>query len=253
MTNTPGNTYGWGIINAALSVDSARKLDNVSPVIQHTQPFTVTANTGPITMNARIFDNGIIRNWTNQAPMIYFRKSTDGGTTWSAFTAAVYTTLNLDTFSFPITGSALGTTVQYYFAAQDIALPTPLITTLPGGGSGINPPGTTAPPTRFTYVVQVTGINTISSEIPNSFNLYNNYPNPFNPATKIKFDIAKQTNAKITVYDLTGRQVAVIVNQQMNPGKYEISFDASNYSSGVYFYKLETGYFTSVRKMLLVK
>ena len=253
MSNTPGNTYGWGIINAALSVDSARKLDNVAPVIQHTQPFTVTANTGVITMKARIFDNGIIRNWTNQAPLIYFRKSTDGGVTWTSFTAAVYNALNLDTFSFPITGSALGTTVQYYFAAQDIALPSPLITTLPGGGFGINPPGTTPPPTRFTYLVQVTGITPVGNEIPNSFNLYNNYPNPFNPATKIKFDIAKQTNAKLTVYDLTGRQVAVIVDQQMNPGKYEISFDAAKYASGVYFYKLETGYFTNVKKMLLVK
>src|SRR5205814_4353354 len=52
MSNTPGNTYGWGIINAALSVDSARKLDNVAPVIQHTQPFTATAITGIITMKA---------------------------------------------------------------------------------------------------------------------------------------------------------------------------------------------------------
>ena len=253
MSNTPGNTYGWGIINAALSVDSARKLDNVAPVIVHTQPFTSTFNTGVITMKARIFDNGIIRNWTNQAPLLYFRKSTNNGATWSAYTASNYTALSADTFSFPITGSALGTRVEYYFAAQDIALPNPLITTLPGGGSGIFPPGTNAPPVRFTYDVLITGITPVTGIVPDVFKLYNNFPNPFNPSTKIKFDIPSQTSAKLVVYDMLGREVAVLVNEELKAGRYEISFDAAKYSSGVYFYKLETAQFSDVRKMLLVK
>ena len=253
MSNTPGNTYGWGIINAALSVDSARKLDNVAPVIQHTQPFIATANTGVITMKARIFDNGIIRNWTNQAPLLYFRKSTNNGTTWTPYTASNYSVISADTFSFPITGSAMGTRVEYYFAAQDIALPTPLITTLPGGGSGIFPPGTSAPPTRFAFDILLTGIRPVSSVIPNEFKLYNNFPNPFNPSTKITFDIPKQGSAKITVYDLLGRETAVLVNEVLKPGKYELNFDASRVASGVYFYKLETSQFTDVKKMLLIK
>src|SRR4030095_15698108 len=122
-SNSPNNQMGWGIIDASLSVDSARKLDNTPPVIQHTQPFTSTANTGVITMKARITDNGIIRNWTNEAPLLYFRKSTDGGINWTSFTPSAYNSVNRDTFFFPITGSANGTVVQYYFAAQDIALP----------------------------------------------------------------------------------------------------------------------------------
>ena len=65
---------GWGIPDASLSVDSARKLDNTAPVIQHTQPFTSTVNNGVITMNARITDNGIIRNWTNEAPPLYLQE-----------------------------------------------------------------------------------------------------------------------------------------------------------------------------------
>jgi serine protease AprX len=252
-TNSPNNQMGWGIIDASLAVDSARKLDNSLPVIQHTQPFTNTSNNGVITMKARITDNGIIRNWTNEAPRLYFRKSTDNGVSWTSYTAANYSAQNLDTFSFQITGSVNGTRVEYYFAAQDIALPTPKMATLPAGGSGVNPPGSTAPATRFTFTVGTVGINPVSSEIPEKFGLYNNYPNPFNPLTKIKFDIAKLTNTKLVVFDITGREVETLLNEAVNAGKYEISFDASTLSSGVYFYKLVTNEFTETRKMLLIK
>ncbi len=252
-SNSPNNTLGWGIIDAQQSVDSARKLDNVPPAILHTQPFTATTNNGIITMTARIFDNGIIRLWQNQAPMIYFRKSTNNGGTWSSYTSVTANLVSADTFSFQITGSVNGTTVEYYFAAQDIALPNPLLSTLPAGGSGINPPGTTAPPTRFSYYVGVVGVTPISGEVPNSFKLYNNFPNPFNPSTKIKFDIAKQSVTKIRVYDLTGKVVAELVNLELAPGRYEINFNASDYASGVYFYKLETASYTEVKKMILIK
>jgi serine protease AprX len=250
---SPNNNIGWGIIDASLAVDSARKLDNTAPVIQHAQPFSNTSNNGIITMKAKISDNGIIRNWTNEAPLMYFRKSTNNGSTWSAYTAANYSAVSRDTFSFPVTGSVNGTLVEYYFAAQDIALPTPKISTLPVGGSGVTPPGSTAPSTRFIYSVGMVGINPLSGEIPERFSLYANYPNPFNPVTKIKFDIAKQTNAKLVVYDITGRIVETIVNEQLSAGRYELSFDASMLSSGVYFYKLETNDFVDTRKMLLVK
>ncbi|MFI5211321.1 MAG: S8 family serine peptidase [Ignavibacteria bacterium] len=250
---SPNNTMGWGIIDASLAVDSARKLDNTPPVILHTQPFTNTTNNGVITMKAKITDNGIIRNWTNEAPLLYYRKSTDGGVNWTSFAAANYSAFNLDTFSFPIPGSVNGTTVQYYFAAQDIALPTPKMSTLPSGGSGINPPGTTAPPTRFQYTVGVTGINPVSTEIPDRFALYANYPNPFNPVTKIRFDIASATNAELVIFDILGRKVASVINERLNPGKYAVSYDAGALSSGVYFYKLVTDNYTDTRKMLLVK
>jgi subtilisin family serine protease len=251
-SNSPNNLIGWGIIDASLSVDSARKLDNTPPTILHTQPFTNTSNNGVITMKARIFDNGIIRNWTNEAPLLYYRKSTDGGLNWTSYTAANYTAINLDTFSFPISGSVDGTTVQYYFAAQDIALPAPMMSTLPVGGTGINPPGTNPPPTRFSYTVGVTGI-TAGNEIPDKFNLYDNYPNPFNPVTTIKFDIANESFVKLEVFDILGREVASVVNQELKAGKYTVSFDASKYSSGIYFYKLITTDFVHTKKMLLVK
>jgi hypothetical protein len=256
-TNSPNNQMGWGIIDASLAVDSARKLDNTPPVILHTQPFTMTMDTGVITMKALIRDNGIIRNWTNQAPLLYYRKSFNGGSNWTSYTALNYSAKNLDTFSFPIPGSSPATVVQYYFAAQDIALPVPKISTLPAGGSGVNPPGTTAPPTAFQYVVAILGITPISNEIPERFNLYANYPNPFNPVTKIRFDLAnvkgETQNVRLIIYDITGREVTTLVNRELKAGRYEVTFDGSSVSSGVYFYKLVTSDFVDTKKMLLVK
>ncbi|MGA2669484.1 MAG: S8 family peptidase, partial [Ignavibacteria bacterium] len=252
-TNNPNNTYGWGIINAQLSVDSARKLDNQPPVILHTLPFTTTSNTGVITMKSKITDNGIIRLWTNQAPLLYFRKSTDNGITWTAYTAVTNSYMNLDSFFFPITGSIAGTKVEYYFAAQDIALPNPLLATLPAGGSGINPPGTTPPPTRFSYTVVTTGISRNNNEIPKEFKLYNNYPNPFNPSTVIKFDLASQSHAKLVLYDVLGREVLGLIDENLKAGSYSIELKADNLPSGVYFYKLVTDSYVDTKKMLLIK
>ena len=252
-SGSPNNTMGWGILNASLAVDSARKLDNTAPVILHAQPFTATNLNTAFTMKAKITDNGIIRNWTNEAPLLYFRKSTDGGSTWTAFTSVNYSAVNLDTFSFSITGSVNGTTVQYYFAAQDIALPIAKMSTLPAGGSGITPPGSTAPPTRFQYTVGIVGIEPVSNEVPNVYKLYTNYPNPFNPVTGIKFDIVKNTNAKLFVYDILGRVVETLVNGDITAGKYEVNFDGSSFSSGVYFYKLVTSDFVDTKKMLMLK
>jgi len=87
--------------------------------------------------------------------------------------------------------------------------------------------------------------------------LYPNYPNPFNPETKIKYRISKAGEIKIAVYDILGQEVAVLVNQHLNPGSYEVLFNAnlngSILSSGIYFYKLTTPNFTEIRKMVLVK
>jgi len=88
---------------------------------------------------------------------------------------------------------------------------------------------------------------------PSSFNLYQNYPNPFNPATSIKFSIAEKGNVKLNVYDVNGRKVAELLNGEKEPGNYEISFDASKLSSGVYFYELRSAGFFQSKKMILMK
>jgi len=104
-----------------------------------------------------------------------------------------------------------------------------------------------------TLTVTPLGITSIGNSVPGKFYLYQNYPNPFNPSTEIVFDIAKAGNVKLTVYDISGRKVAELLNTAYNPGKYMEHFDASNYASGVYFYKLETPEYTSIRKMMLIK
>jgi len=97
------------------------------------------------------------------------------------------------------------------------------------------------------------GITNISTAVPDKFVLYQNYPNPFNPSTKIRFDIPKSSLVKLVVYDMLGREVAVLVNSKIKPGSYEYQWDGSDLTSGVYFYRIQTAEFTQIRKMILIK
>lgn len=97
------------------------------------------------------------------------------------------------------------------------------------------------------------GIEPISSTMPAQFKLYQNHPNPFNPVTDIKFDITKSTNVKLTVVNLLGQEVEILVNQNLVAGSYTADWNASNFASGVYFYKLVAGEFVDVKKMVLLK
>jgi len=92
-----------------------------------------------------------------------------------------------------------------------------------------------------------------SDQLPAHFSLQQNYPNPFNPETTIKYSLAKSENVKLSVYDLLGREVSVLINEKQNAGPYEISFDGRNLASGVYFYRLSAGSFVDTRRMLLMK
>lgn len=80
-----------------------------------------------------------------------------------------------------------------------------------------------------------------------------NYPNPLNPTTKINFSIPKNELVKITIFDLLGKEVAVLLNEEKTVGGYEVEFNAKNLASGIYFYKLSSGDFTETKKMMLVK
>lgn len=96
-------------------------------------------------------------------------------------------------------------------------------------------------------------VKPISKGVPSGFELYQNYPNPFNPTTTIKYAIAKTCLVRISVFDILGREIAVVVNEKQSPGIYETQFDAVNYPSGVYFYRIEAGDFVEAKKMVLVK
>lgn len=106
--------------------------------------------------------------------------------------------------------------------------------------------------------VSVIGINPVNSLIPEKFSLYQNYPNPFNPVTKIKFDIpvnvkSQTPNVKLLIYDLLGRETAILVNEELKPGIYEIDFDGSDLPSGTYFYRLQAGEYSETKSMIMLK
>mgnify|MGYP001164711625 CR=1 FL=1 len=105
------------------------------------------------------------------------------------------------------------------------------------------------------------GIEPINSEIPQRYELLQNYPNPFNPETKIKFNIPLSRGVTgeagrgvlLMVYDVLGKEIAVLVNENLKPGTYEIEWDATNIPSGVYYYSLSTSEFTQTKKMVVLK
>lgn len=122
------------------------------------------------------------------------------------------------------------------------------------------------------------GLNAENYQLPNSFELYQNYPNPFNPVTTIKYSIPYSAisnsyfdgmknlgefsskvsrsdilNVRLKIYDILGREVATLIDEKQSPGNYEIIFDGKNLNSGIYFYKLQSGKFSEVRKMILLK
>lgn len=116
---------------------------------------------------------------------------------------------------------------------------------------------------------EFTSIKKIGNTIPNDYNLSQNFPNPFNPVTTIKYSIPQRSTIRafgddivgvvrndrvlLKVYDILGKEVETLVNQKLNPGNYEVTFDGSSFPSGIYFYSLVTGDFKNTKKMILIK
>lgn len=98
-----------------------------------------------------------------------------------------------------------------------------------------------------------TGVISSISELPSGYFLGNNYPNPFNPSTTIKFGISKRLFVKLKIYNSLGLEVGNLISQSLSPGTYEVKWNAGNFSSGIYYYKFESRDFTETRKMILTK
>ena len=105
----------------------------------------------------------------------------------------------------------------------------------------------------YITVQNETGISNTGNEIPAEFSLSQNYPNPFNPITHFEFRIADFGIVNLTIYDASGRKIEILVNDDLKAGTYEVDWDASNFSSGVYFYTLKSDNFKQTKKMLLIK
>lgn len=105
-----------------------------------------------------------------------------------------------------------------------------------------------------TFTCTVVGIEQISGEVPKEFRLYENFPNPFNPSTTIKFDLPKSSAVRLSVYDITGKDIETLVNEKLNAGSYETKWDGSKYAGGVYFCILTANNERlAVRRMVLIK
>lgn len=163
---------------------------------------------------------------------------------WRTDTTQAYNQVNMsvaaDTFTANIPAQSLGTTVYYYISATSVSNRTvtkPL--TAPNGYI------------KF-YVDNTTGITGNTGNI-HGFQLAQNYPNPFNPETEINFTLPENNFVTLKVYDVSGRLIKELVNDFRTAGNYSVNFNASGIPSGIYFYKLESGSFTDVKKMILVK
>jgi hypothetical protein len=99
----------------------------------------------------------------------------------------------------------------------------------------------------------VVGVKNIESKVPAAYSLSQNYPNPFNPMCNVQFSMYKAGNVRLVVYDVQGREVQKLVNEKLNAGTYEVKFDGSMLSSGVYFYRMATEGFAETKRMLLIK
>ena len=171
-------------------------------------------------------------NWTDNSPNengFKIERSTNAGTTW-----ILRDSVGQNTHTYSDLGLSGSTTYHYRVYAYNA-----------GGNSGYS---------NIAFATTlVTGIHPVTSEIPKAYKLFNNYPNPFNPSTKIKFDIPKSSFVKITVYDITGSEVKTLVNEVLQPARYDIEFNPGSLTSGIYFYKLTTNEYTATKKMVLVK
>jgi photosystem II stability/assembly factor-like uncharacterized protein len=167
---------------------------------------------------SNIFFTDILTGWYNNSGEIY--RSTNGGIQWQYQGGSFSGSLNKLFFINSQTGWAAG------FNGN-------ILKTTSGG--------------------EPVAIINYNNNFPEKFSLSQNYPNPFNPATKIRFQISRSVFTKLTVFDILGREVSTLVNEQLNPGTYEVDWDASAYPSGVYFYRLETGTFNQTLKMVLIK
>ena len=182
----------------------------------------------------------------------YLTASGDGGLTWKTPVKITPTTPVMDwTYASMTPVSDMDS--NYYYVNMTIQKDT-----IPGSFVNGITNGPSLAQQMFTRIIirrdsLITGNINLSGEIPVNYNLYQNYPNPFNPTTNIRFEIPRTSLVKLIVYDILGREVATLVNEKLSTGSYEVEWTGISYPSGVYFYRLVTGNFVDVKKMVLIK
>jgi hypothetical protein len=189
---------------------------------------------------------------------IYLAFSTDGGATWHYHVKLTNLSGPLRDCRYPSLSPVNDLDFTYRIANleyQNDSIP----------GSAVN--GASESPAQQHFIrariIRPDAVKKLGNEIPLNFALYQNYPNPFNPVTKIKFEIpllrgvaaegGRGVSVRLIIYDIIGREIAILVNEKLKPGTYEVEWDGSNFPSGVYFYKLQAGNYEESKKMILMK
>lgn len=194
-------------------------------------------------------------------------KSTDNGATWLLKNSGTTNTLRSIFFSGNDSGAVSGDngTVRMTTNGGDTWFTDPYFNNVTGNITSISQmPRSSRTLTALSnnntlYIasedsnIVIIGINQLSSEVPNEFSLSQNYPNPFNPNTNIRLHLNKSGFVKLLVYDISGKEVETLVSQVLKAGIYEVDWNGSRHSSGVYFYKVITDDFIQTKKMVLVK
>ncbi|NOS84074.1 MAG: T9SS type A sorting domain-containing protein [Ignavibacteria bacterium] len=186
--------------------------------------------------------------------------TTNNGTSWSAINNGLTDTY-VHSFAFSGTTIFAGTDMEGVFRSTNLGaswtalnqgLTNTTVWVLNASGSNLFA-GTNGSGVFKRPLSEMVAVNETAGELPEQFKLSQNYPNPFNPTTSIKFEISRSGNVNIIVYDISGRKVEDLVSGSYNPGTYEVKWDASKYSSGVYFYTIVTNEFTATKRMLMIK
>ena len=230
-TGSPNNTIGWGIIDTYKAILSFGLALSTDPEIS----LTPDSNT-----SVGIF---AVSSSTIAKDSVRLFYSTNGGATFSSLpmtlTEIVDSSKNAGKYTAIIPKQLTGSKVKFYATAVDAAQK-PRTT----------PYGAPANLFDFTYGLS----NVTITPVPTTFELYQNFPNPFNPSTNIQYGLEHSAFTTLKIYDVLGREVATLVNEYQTAGlKPFVTFDASNVASGMYFYRLKSGDYSAVKKMVVKK
>jgi hypothetical protein len=188
--------------------------------------------------------------------------SIDGGTSWTSASNGLSTLAQSEIVTLAANGTALfaGTYYDGVFSSTDNG------SHWRGSNDGLQCKTVCALAVTGTYlfagtydgvwsrpISELVSIKSLVRELPTQFTLNQNYPNPFNPSTTIQFELPRTSQVNLTVFDILGREVSVLVNARRNAGIYEVNCDGSHLASGVYFYRLQAGDFVASKKMLVLK
>ncbi len=215
-----------------------------------------------ITGNLLILTSGSTCPWLSGEVLVdSLRMKTGDMVSNSCFFASCYDTNSMSIFGISRRTKQLGQPVMTYFTQKRYVYGIGIYSALKGcfhSSCGYSLNGCVIDGTVYGDTGFIVGINQINAEIPENFSLSQNYPNPFNPVTHFKFQIAESGLVKLTVCDALGKEVEVLLNRELNPGTYEVDWDASAYPSGVYYYKIQVetsrrDVFTESKKMVLIK